>query len=279
MTQTYTQLRLDLGAALAGFLPPREANAEAIRWLDEGLGKDRVWMAAHGEELVPHEVRRQVSTWVRQRKKGLPWAYILGWTLFRGRRFAVDRNTLIPRPETELLLEAALDVGQRLQVARVCDIGTGSGILAITLALETGWEVAASDIDAGALAVARKNADTLQATVTFVEGDLLAPIPDPLGLVVSNPPYVDPADTPTLQRELAFEPRWALFAEDRGLALSTELLRQARARRAPAVLLEIGSGQGLELIDRGRRMGWPRLTCSKDYAGHDRVLIAVDNTI
>lgn len=275
MTQTYAQLRLDLGAALASFLHPKEASAEAVRWLAEGLGRDRSWMAAHGDEKVPDDIRRQVGTWVRQRKKGIPWAYILGWTTFRGRRFEVDRNTLIPRPETELVLEAALEVGRRLKVQRVCDIGTGSGILAISLALEIGWEITASDIDAGALEIARRNAQVLGAKVTFVQGDLLSPIPDPLGLVISNPPYIDPSDQPTLQKELTFEPRWALFAEDRGLALSTELLKQAKARQAPAVVLEIGAGQGEELVARAHELGWPRVSCSQDFAGHDRVLMAV----
>lgn len=275
MKQTFTQLRLDLGAALASFLPPREASAETIRWFQEGLGRDRVWLAAHGDEEVPDEVRRKVSTWVRERKKGIPWAYLLGWTTFRGHRFQVDRNTLIPRPETELVLEAALEVGRRLKVDRVCDIGTGSGILGICLALETGWAVTASDLSEGALKVARTNAELLGARVTFLQGDLLAPIPDPLGLVVSNPPYVDPADEASLQRELTFEPRSALFAEERGLALSTELLRQAKDRKAPGAVLEIGAGQGAELIARAKQQGWAKASCTKDFASHDRVLIVL----
>lgn len=275
MKQTYTQLRLDLGAALASFLFPREASAEAVRWFEEGLGRDRVWLAAHGEEPVPDEIRRQVSQWVRMRKQGIPWAYILGWTVFRGRRFKVSRDTLIPRPETELVLEAALEVGRRLRVNRACDIGTGTGILAISMALETDWSITASDLSPGALGVARMNAKELGARVTFLEGDLLAPIPAPLGLVVSNPPYVDPADEPGLQRELGFEPRMALFAEDRGLALSEEILRQAKARMAPAVVLEIGSGQGRELVARAEGMGWAQVSCSPDFAGHDRVLVAL----
>ena len=275
MNQTYTQLRLDLGAALASFLSPREASLEAVRWFEEGLGKDRVWMAAHGDEGVPDEVRRQVSRWVRQRQQGMPWAYILGWTSFRGRRFKVSPDTLIPRPETELVLEAALEVGRRLKVRRACDIGTGTGILAISLALETDWEITASDLSPAALAIAKGNATALGAAVTFFQGDLLGPVPAPLGLVVSNPPYVDPADEPGLQRELGFEPRMALFAEDHGLALSEAILRQAKARMAPAVVLEIGAEQGRELVARAENMGWARVTCSQDFAGHDRVLVAL----
>lgn len=275
MTQTYLQLRLDLASALSEFLEPIEAHAEANRWFEEGLERSRAWLAAHGGELVPEEDRRRVGDWLRRRKTGEPWAYILGWTTFRGRRYRVDPHTLIPRPETELVLEAALDVGKRLGVDRACDIGTGSGILAISMALETCWTVTATDISSGALAMAQANARDLQADVTFLQGDLLQPVQGPLGLVVSNPPYVDPADQPALQRELAFEPASALFAEERGLALSTELLRQARYRAAPGCVLEIGAGQGAELKRRAEALGWKRVVIHQDMAGHDRVFMAL----
>lgn len=275
MTQTYLQLRLDLASALSEFLEPMEAHAEANRWFEEGLERSRVWLAAHGGEFVPDEDRHRVGDWLRRRRTGEPWAYILGWAPFRGRRFRVDRHTLIPRPETELVLEAALDVGKRLKVDRVCDIGTGSGILAISLAVETPWLVTATDISPGALAMAQANARELKADVTFLQGDLLQPVQGPLGLVVSNPPYVDPADEPTLQRELAFEPASALFAEEQGLALSTELLRQARHRASPGCVLEIGAGQGAELETRAKALGWKRVVVHQDMAGHDRVLMAL----
>ncbi len=275
MTQTYLQLRLDLASALTDFLDPMEAHAEANRWFEEGLGWGRTWLVAHGGDLVQEEERRLVGEWLRRRRTGEPWAYILGWAPFRGHRFRVDRATLIPRPETELVLEAALDVGKRLGVERACDIGTGSGILAVCLALETPWIVTATDISPGALAMAQRNAQDLGATVTFLQGDLLAPIVGPLGLVVSNPPYVDPADQSTLQRELAFEPASALFAEERGLALAAELLRQARWRAAPGCVLEIGAGQGEELRGRALGFGWKRVAVHQDLAGHDRVLIAL----
>lgn len=275
MVQTYRQLRLDLGAALAEFLEHSEAHAESLRWFEEGLGLSRTWMAAHGSDLVPDDVRAQVSAWVRRRRTGEPWAYILGWSLFRGRRFQVTRETLIPRPETELLVEAALDVGKRLGVDRCVDVGTGSGIIAVSLALEAGWQVSATDVSSGALAVARENAASLGVSVAFFEGSLLEPLSDPLGLVVANLPYVDPADEPDLQRELAFEPASALFAPDRGLALSTRLLQSARVRQAPACLLEIGAGQGGDLCRRAMAAGWSKAMVHQDLAGHDRILVAL----
>lgn len=271
---TYQDLRLDLAAALAQFLDPREATAECVRIFEEGLGRSRAWLVAHGDEDAPEEVRHQLGEWVRRRRNGEPWAYLLGWTLWRGRRFTVSPATLIPRPETELVLEAALEVGRRLEVSRCVDVGTGSGILAITLALETDWEISATDLSPGALAVAQANAAALGATVAFHHGHLLDPLPGPPGLVVSNPPYVDEADRPSLQRELGFEPEMALFAPEQGLALATDLLTEARRRAALGCVLEIGAGQGAELVRRARAAGWKRASSHQDLAGHDRILIA-----
>jgi release factor glutamine methyltransferase len=211
---------------------------------------------------------------VRRRREGEPWAYILGWTTFAGERFAVRPGVLIPRPETELALDRALALGTELSVSRACDIGTGSGILAICLAKRTAWTVDAVDMSPDALEVARLNARNLEAEVSFHQGDLLAPLPDPLELVVANLPYVDPADAPGRQRELAFEPAGALYAEDRGLALNTRLLEDAFRRQARACVLELGAGQGAELAARAAALGWAATEVIPDPAGHDRVLAA-----
>lgn len=275
MRPSYSQLRRHLASTLAEFLDPLEAHAEATRWLEEGLGRNRSWLAAHGQEEVTAAEAEQIQTWLQRRREGEPWAYLLGWTTFRGHRFEVDRHTLIPRPETEMLLDAALDVGRRLDIRRVCDVGTGTGILAISLALESSWQVTATDISPATLEVAQRNARTLKADVAFQVADLLDGLVAPVELVVSNPPYVDPADEPTLQRELTFEPRLALFAPDRGLAVSTELLRQARQRGARGCLIEIGAGQGSELQQRATELGWARVAVHKDLAGHDRLLMAL----
>jgi release factor glutamine methyltransferase len=275
MSQTFAQLRADLSSALSEFLDPSEARAESLRWFEEGLAKDRAWLLSHGEDLVSSETHDLVFGWLKRRRQGEPWAYILGWTTFRGHRFAVDASVLIPRPETELVLEAALETGRAVGVDRACDIGTGSGILAVCMALETDWRVCASDLSLPALQVAKRNAAQLEAVVDFLGGSLLDPVPDPLGLVVSNPPYVDSVERGTLQRELAFEPAMSLFAPDQGLALSTELLHQAWQRKARACVLEIGAGQGPELFGRAKAMGWTRIEIRKDWAEHDRVLIVV----
>ncbi|HJV91386.1 MAG TPA: peptide chain release factor N(5)-glutamine methyltransferase [Holophagaceae bacterium] len=272
---SYADLRRDLAGMLARFLPPGEAVAESWRWMDEGLGHPRSWMLAHGEEPVPGAEREQVGQWIRRRREGEPWSYLLGWAPFRDKRWKVTRDTLIPRPETELVLEAALDVGRRLKVTRAVDIGTGSGILGISLALETEWAVTATDLSPAALSVAKANAGTHGARLTFLEGDLLEPVPDPLELVVSNPPYVAESDRPSLQRELAFEPEMALFSPDAGMDHPTRILAQARSRGARACVLEIGAGQGGELCRRALDMGWAKAMNHQDLAGHDRILIAL----
>lgn len=275
MSPSYTHMLRGLTGALEAFLDPREARAEGRRWMEEGFGRSQAWLIAHGDEPAPAEMVRQVEAWLKRRRAGEPFAHLLGWAAFRGHRFKVTRDTLIPRPETELVLEAALEVGRRLQVLHASDVGTGSGILAVCMALETDWAVRASDISAEALAVAEENARALGAKVAFHRGDLLEPLPDPLGLVVSNPPYVDPDDAPVLQRELAFEPPGALFAPERGLALATGILRQARRRMSPACVLEIGAGQGEILASRALEAGWKRAKVHQDLAGHDRVLMAL----
>jgi len=252
-----------------------EANAESWRWFEEGLGWGRARIAAHGEEPVPKESEGQLDAWLDRRKQGEPWAYILGWTTWRGRRFCVTPATLIPRPETEFVLESALRLANRLAARRVIDVGTGAGILGVTLAIETTLDVTATDISAEALDVARKNAQSHNAGLTFVCGDLLGPVSGPIDLVVSNPPYVDPKDEMALQRELSFEPRMALFAPDHGMGTATRLLKQGIERNAKGLVMEIGAGQGDALRARAIWMGWQSVTIGQDTAGHDRVLTAV----
>lgn len=276
---SWAELRQWISRELSTFLDAEEAQAEASLWLEEGLNKSRSWLAAHGEESVPFAVRAQVAAWLKRRETGEPWQLILGWTTFRGRRFKVTRDTLIPRPETELVVEAALILGAEHGVARAVDVGTGSGILAISLALESSWSLSAVELSPSALKVAQENAKQLNATVDFYEGSLLDPLPDSFfadgrALVVANLPYVDPADAESLQRELSFEPASALFAPERGLALNRALLRDARARGACGILLELGSGQGAELEGFAAQCGWSSSRIVKDWNGHDRILVA-----
>ena len=136
-------LRQRLAADLSVFLDAEEARAEATLWLEEGLGRSRAWIAANGTEAVPFAAQAQVAAWLKRRESGEPWQLILGWTPFRGRRFKVTRDTLIPRPETELAVEEALQLGRARGAKRAVDVGTGSGIIATSLALESPWPLSA----------------------------------------------------------------------------------------------------------------------------------------
>ena len=275
--QNFISARRSLAKRLSGFLPGAEADAESWRWFEEGLGWGRARLVAHGEELVPEDLENQLDAWFGRRSQGEPWAYILGWVIWRGRRFRVTPAALIPRPETELVFEAALRLAKQIGASRVVDVGTGTGILGITLALDTSLDVTATDISEEILAVARQNALELNAKLNWVCGDLLTPVADPIELVVSNPPYVDPEDEMSLQPELSFEPQSALFASDHGMETITRLLKQCLERNAKGLVLEIGAGQGDALKSRAAEMGWQTIKVKQDLAGHDRVLIAFLN--
>jgi release factor glutamine methyltransferase len=266
--------RKELAKRLSLFLSEREANAESWRWFDEGIGWDRARIAAHGEERVSEDILGQLDAWFERRQHGEPWAYILGWVVWGGRRFLVSPATLIPRPETELVLESALRLAERLAPRCIADVGTGAGILGIALALNASLNVAATDISSEALAVAKENARRHNARLTFACGDLLDPISDPIDMVVSNPPYVDPEDADSIQRELSFEPKSALFASDHGMEVVTRLLKQGIVRNVKALVSEIGSGQGGEIMARAMGMGWQSVSIECDASGHDRVLTA-----
>jgi len=180
---------------------------------------------------------------------------------------------LIPRPETELLIETVLRL--RPNPGRTIDAGTGSGIIAVTLALESRAEVVATELSIRALAVAKDNATRLGASVSLVQADLLTPFPDEsFDIVVSNPPYVAEDDRDSLQREVRdWEPPLALFAGPRGMAVYERLIPQARRVLKPGGLLalEIGFGQADAVSHLAR--DWRGVQVFSDLAGIPRVLV------
>lgn len=271
---TFHLLRQRLLRDLRALLDPIEAQQEIRRWFEDGLGRDGAWMARHGSEPVPAEVAKQVEAWLARRRTGEPWALILGWTWFFGRRFQVASRALIPQQESETAVRVALELGRELGVRRCVDVGAGAGNIGLTLALETGWHLTLTEIDAAALDVAKANGAALGAEATFVVGDLLEPVSDPLELVVSNMPFVDEALAPRLRREFAFEPAIAMLAPEGGIGLSTRLLAQARQRKAIACVVEIGAGQGSRLRERALELGWTSVRVTQDAQGQDRVIAA-----
>jgi len=215
---------------------------------------------------------------VQRRTAGEPVAYILGRKEFWSLDLEVDPRVLIPRPDTETLVEQALEIVRaKASPARVADVGTGSGALALAIKKERPTdEVVAVDVSEDALAVARSNGTRLGLDVRFVQGDLVAPLAPlaPFDLVVSNPPYVQSADIATLAPEVRSEPHLALDGGADGLEVVRRLARDARAVLAPtgALAMEIGAGQAAATMEILKGFGFTRVDCRRDLAGIERVV-------
>jgi release factor glutamine methyltransferase len=269
-------VRVALGAATtaleaAGCETPR-LDAELL--LAEASGRDRVRLAADSEAGVDPVAARRFGEMVRRRIRREPVAYILGRRSFRGIELAVDPRALIPRPETELLVEVALELRPR----RVLDVGTGSGAVALAVADELPEaEVVATDTSAPVLELARGNAARLGLAerVAFEHASLPAGGGE-FDLLVANLPYVSEADYRTLQPEIArYEPREALVAGPTGLEAIEGLLEELAARSvaAGALGLEVGAGQADTVAGLMRRAGFEAVEARRDLAGIERVVI------
>jgi len=233
--------------------------------------------------LSPAEVSRYREL-VRRRAQGEPLQYILGTTEFYGREFVVTRDTLVPRPETETLVEKVLSRMAGRAAPAVADVGTGCGCIAVTIALERpDARVIATDISEKALAVARRNAERhgVLERVDFRLGDLLSPLAgEPVQVVVANLPYVSYAERPSLPREVRdWEPEVALFAEDDGLAVISRFVAQAPKVVVAGgfVALEIAMGQAERVVALWHTFapGWS-VEVEEDLGGVKRIVIAAE---
>jgi release factor glutamine methyltransferase len=195
--------------------------------LAHAIGRDRSWLYAHSDEQLKEVGWIHYGRYLHERMQGKPTQYITGHQEFYGRDFRVTPDVLIPRPETEHVVEIAL--ARAPNRASILDIGTGSGAIAVTLALETQACVIATDISPAALQIARENAVRLNAAVHFAACDLATAIASrSLDLVVSNPPYVPESDSSTIQREVRdHEPAVALYGGADGYAIYRRLIPEA----------------------------------------------------
>jgi release factor glutamine methyltransferase len=262
-----TQL-LEEGSIIA----PR-LTAEVL--LAHALGRPREYLFAYPERELEELEWLHYGRYLHERLQGKPTQYITRRQEFYGREFRVTPDVLIPRPETEHVVEAALKLARGAR--RVLDIGTGSGALAVTLQLETGAAACATDISPAALAVAAENARRLGARVAFAACDLAGAIaPAAVDLVVSNPPYVPLKDEPGLQLEVRdWEPRVALFGGPTGFDLYDRIVADAPRVLGPGgwLILELGFGSH-EHVAALFGAGWTEVRTEPDLAGIPRVIAA-----
>lgn len=252
-------------------------SLDAQLLLAEVIGESRAHVIAHPERELTPEQAAQYEAWITRRADAEPVAYILERKAFYDREFKVTSAVLIPRPETEHLLEAALEfTAQRVCVA--VDIGTGSGALAVTFAAHRPQaRVYAVDISKAALTIARENAAIQQVDVTFLEGDLLQPLIDlgiKVDLIMANLPYIASDEVPDLLVS-RHEPTLALDGGTDGLDLVRRLLMQAPEVLNPGamILLEIGSDQGQKTAVLAKEMLSPvSVKVLKDYANLERLV-------
>jgi release factor glutamine methyltransferase len=243
--------------------------------LAHAIRRERIWLFSHPEEELTELGWIHFGRYLHQRLRGVPTQYITGKQEFYGREFRVTPAVLIPRPETEHLVTAALE---RLEAgSSVVDAGTGSGAIAVSLALERPVRVVATDISAGALTIARENASKLGARVEFLRCDLISALADAsMDMVASNPPYVGLSERDGLQREVReHEPAIALFAGADGNAVYRRLIADAGRVLRPRgwLLLELGY-RSADAVRGMLNENWSDVSTAGDLAGIPRVLAA-----
>ena len=244
--------------------------------LAHAIGCDRAWLYAHSSDELRELWWIHYGRYLYERMQGKPTQYITGRQEFYGREFRVTPDVLIPRPETEHVVEAALERARGVE--RIADIGTGSGAIAITLALETGARTVGTDVSAAALRVANANAARLKARADWVVCDLAACLAGgAFDLVVSNPPYVPAADKSKTQREVRdYEPEIALYGGPDGFEIYRRLIPEAGRLLRPSgwLILEIGYMTGEEVRSMLAALPWDKVETRSDLAGLPRVILA-----
>jgi release factor glutamine methyltransferase len=266
-------------ALLQGAKLLEEASVAAPRLTAEvllahAIGCDRSWLYAHSGEELRELWWIHFGRHLHERLQGKPTQQITGRQEFYGREYRVTPEVLIPRPETEHVIEAALASAPGAR--HIADIGTGSGAIAITLALETHATVTGTDISAAALRVAADNARRLGAAVRWLACDLgQALASGAFDLVACNPPYVPASDKATVQREVRdFEPEVALYGGEDGLAVYRRLIPDAGRLLRPGGWLIMEIGYALGEAVRGMLAGWREVEIRSDLAGLPRVILA-----
>lgn len=258
-----------------------ESRREAAQLLAHSLGRDRTFLITHAEEEVSEEVLAHFRSLVERRGRGEPLQYITGHTEFFKLDFEVNRDVLIPRPETELLVETALELARGSDAPLVCDVGTGSGCIIISILHERmEAEGVGLDISEAALAVARRNAGrhAVEERLSLMLSDCFEALDEsqpPFDMIVSNPPYVAEDALEGLQREVRdFEPRVALSPGGDGLKIISRLLGEAPAllKTGGHLILEIGFDQHERVRNLIDPQTWELLDIHPDLQGIPRIV-------
>jgi len=258
-------------------LEKREARIEVRALAVHAWQVDTAWLIAHDTDPLTDPLVGALQPLLSRRLEGEPVAYILGEKEFYGRIFKVTPDVLIPRPETELLVEAALKSLATNHRARILDIGTGSGCIALTLALErTDCCVTAVDLSAQALAIAKENARCLHASVRLLQGNLFDSLGDDrFDLIISNPPYIPATDPHLRQGDIRFEPKAALTAGPEGLDTLRPLIQSAPDHLLSGgwLMLEHGWDQADSCRSLLVESGFMNIQNLRDLAGHERATL------
>jgi release factor glutamine methyltransferase len=260
---------------------PDRALRDAEFLMMHVLGKDRAWILAYWHDEIETDCSIPYHSAIERRRNGEPIQYITGEAEFYGLPFRVNRDVLIPRPETEHLVEKAIELAAVFAQPRIADIGTGSGAIAVALAHKLpASAVTAIDLSTAALEVAKKNAarNDVADRIRFLDGNLLAPVAgEQFEIVVSNPPYVPETDRGSLAVEVRdYEPAQALFAGNDGLDIYRLLIPEAfRALVASGfIVLEIGCGQQAGVQTLLEDAGFTHIAFTSDLQGIQRVASA-----
>jgi len=253
-------------------------NAEHL--LSHTLGRTRMELYLEFERTLGEAELAPLRELVRRRGEGEPLQHLLGTVEFCGHTFLCDKRALVPRPETEQLVELLIaDLGPRIAHSRIVDIGTGSGVIALSLAKEfPESEIFATDVSEDALAIARENSARLGLSghVQFRKSDLLENLDEKFDLIVANLPYIATQDRHTLSREVLHDPEVALFAGAHGDEFMRELIEQAPPRLHPGgmLALEIGFDHSEALLSALAEKNYRDICSKNDYSGVTRFLFA-----
>ena len=253
---------------------PQEINAETNFILRNFLDIENLY------EDIPctKEKIQKLKEIFSKRKKGMPIQYILNIADFMGEKFFVNENVLIPRAETEILVLKAMELAQKIQNPKILDIGSGSGCIAIMLSKKLpDSQIFSCDISIKALQVAKDNAKRLQSNVKFVQSDLFEKINEKFDIIISNPPYIPYKLKSSIQKEVQFEPKEALYARDeKGIEFYENIIKTARnyLTNEGSIIFELGIGQSILVKNLFVDYNYTKIEITKDLDNIERIISA-----